>query len=76
MHVGHIAGIACVRGRGVSGRGVGGGVVGGGGIGWRVRGVEVWGRLRVGWDGNVMNATTETAQGEIGQDAPGGDREE
>lgn len=71
MHVGHTAGIGCV-----SGRGIGSGVVGGGGIGWRVGGVVIWWWLRVGWDGNFINATTETTQGKVGQDSPSGDREE
>lgn len=64
MHVGHIAGIGCV-----SGRGVGGGVVGGGGVGWRVGCVEIWWWLCVGWDGNFINTTAETTQSKICQDS-------
>lgn len=64
LHVGHTGGIGCV-----SGRGVGGGVVGGGGVGWRVRGVEILWRLRVGWDGNLINTTAETTQGKVSQDS-------
>lgn len=62
MRVGHTAGIGYV-----SGGGVGSGVVGGGGIGWRV-GVMIRWRLCVGWDGNFVSTTLETARGKIGQD--------
>lgn len=62
VHVGHTAGIGCVSGGGVGSR-----VIGGGGVGWRV-GVMIRWRLCVGWDGNFMSTTSETAQGKIGQD--------
>jgi len=62
VHVGHVAGV-CV----VSGRGVGGGVVGGGGVGRRVRGVVIR-AVDVGWDGRFINAAAETDKCKVGQD--------
>lgn len=61
VRVGHAAGIGCVGGRRVSG----------GGIGWRVGGVEVRRRLRVGGDGGSAVAAPKTTHGKIGQDPLG-----
>jgi len=70
VHVGHIAGVGVV-----SGRGVGGGVVGGGGVGWRVRGVVIC-PVDEGRDGSFINTAAETDQCKVGQDSPCGDRKE
>lgn len=61
VRVGYAAGIGCVGGRRVSR----------GGIGWRVGGVEVWRRHRVGGDGDPAVAVPKTAHGKIGQDPLG-----
>lgn len=61
MHVGYIAGIGCV-----SGRGVGSGVVGCGGVGRGVGGVVIWRLLRVGRDGNFIDTAAETTQSKVG----------
>lgn len=61
VHVGHIAGIGGVRGRGVGSR-----VVGRRGVRRGVGGVKIRWRLCVGWDGNLINTTAETTQGKVG----------
>lgn len=58
-----------VVGVGVGGRGVRGGIVGGGCVGWRVGGVVVRWRLGVGRNRDVVYTSTETTEGEVGQDS-------
>lgn len=62
MRLGRVVGV------GVGGRGVRGGIVGGGCVGRRVGGVVVRWRLGVGRN-RVVYTSTETTEGEVGQDS-------